>query len=190
MFRYISKLQFFDIFLKASFNSKLLLILSVYMRFKYVAIILGLVVDSEQLSEHVAQAGFILLNVLFCAGWLRRSETSAPFFLHLPHLQGRGQTEKRRPRAIVVFTCWKRGSDCYTQEQSNKPSFKVNGFWRFLHFRFPFFNRVAKMSSMDLEKLKMTGAGRAIAVLTSGGDAQGHYEVNHIALKKLKRRSC
>uniref|UniRef100_A0A4W6FG06 ATP-dependent 6-phosphofructokinase n=1 Tax=Lates calcarifer TaxID=8187 RepID=A0A4W6FG06_LATCA len=30
-----------------------------------------------------------------------------------------------------------------------------------------------KMSSMDLEKLKMTGAGRAIAVLTSGGDAQG-----------------
>lgn len=26
---------------------------------------------------------------------------------------------------------------------------------------------------MDLEKLKMTGAGRAIAVLTSGGDAQG-----------------
>uniref|UniRef100_A0A8C4NQS4 6-phosphofructokinase n=1 Tax=Dicentrarchus labrax TaxID=13489 RepID=A0A8C4NQS4_DICLA len=29
------------------------------------------------------------------------------------------------------------------------------------------------MSSMDLEKLKMTGAGRAIAVLTSGGDAQG-----------------
>lgn len=30
-----------------------------------------------------------------------------------------------------------------------------------------------KMSSMDLEKLKMTGAGRAMAVLTSGGDAQG-----------------
>ncbi|XP_076026107.1 ATP-dependent 6-phosphofructokinase, liver type [Genypterus blacodes] len=29
------------------------------------------------------------------------------------------------------------------------------------------------MSAMDLEKLKMTGAGRAIAVLTSGGDAQG-----------------
>lgn len=29
------------------------------------------------------------------------------------------------------------------------------------------------MSSVDLEKLKMTGAGRAIAVLTSGGDAQG-----------------
>ncbi|CAL8240934.1 unnamed protein product [Merluccius merluccius] len=29
------------------------------------------------------------------------------------------------------------------------------------------------MSCMDLEKLKMTGAGRAIAVLTSGGDAQG-----------------
>ncbi|XP_068602226.1 ATP-dependent 6-phosphofructokinase, liver type [Brachionichthys hirsutus] len=29
------------------------------------------------------------------------------------------------------------------------------------------------MCSMDLEKLKMTGAGRAIAVLTSGGDAQG-----------------
>ncbi|CAG09287.1 unnamed protein product [Tetraodon nigroviridis] len=29
------------------------------------------------------------------------------------------------------------------------------------------------MSSMDLERLKMTGAGRAIAVLTSGGDAQG-----------------
>ncbi|XP_077583982.1 ATP-dependent 6-phosphofructokinase, liver type isoform X1 [Stigmatopora nigra] len=29
------------------------------------------------------------------------------------------------------------------------------------------------MSSMDLEKLKMTGAGRALAVLTSGGDAQG-----------------
>ncbi|KAM9343337.1 ATP-dependent 6-phosphofructokinase, liver type [Pholidichthys leucotaenia] len=29
------------------------------------------------------------------------------------------------------------------------------------------------MSSMDLEKLKMTGAGRAMAVLTSGGDAQG-----------------
>lgn len=28
-------------------------------------------------------------------------------------------------------------------------------------------------SSMDLEKLKMTGAGRALAVLTSGGDAQG-----------------
>uniref|UniRef100_A0A672JK38 ATP-dependent 6-phosphofructokinase n=1 Tax=Salarias fasciatus TaxID=181472 RepID=A0A672JK38_SALFA len=29
------------------------------------------------------------------------------------------------------------------------------------------------MHSMDLEKLKMTGAGRAMAVLTSGGDAQG-----------------
>ncbi|XP_037136500.1 ATP-dependent 6-phosphofructokinase, liver type [Syngnathus acus] len=29
------------------------------------------------------------------------------------------------------------------------------------------------MASMDLEKLKMTGAGRALAVLTSGGDAQG-----------------
>uniref|UniRef100_A0A665WZE7 6-phosphofructokinase n=1 Tax=Echeneis naucrates TaxID=173247 RepID=A0A665WZE7_ECHNA len=29
------------------------------------------------------------------------------------------------------------------------------------------------MSSMDLEKLRMAGAGRAIAVLTSGGDAQG-----------------
>ncbi len=34
------------------------------------------------------------------------------------------------------------------------------------------------MSSMDLEKLKMTGAGRAIAVLTSGGDAQGDLKVN------------
>ncbi|KAM6934429.1 ATP-dependent 6-phosphofructokinase, liver type [Xenentodon cancila] len=29
------------------------------------------------------------------------------------------------------------------------------------------------MSSMDIERLKMSGAGRAIAVLTSGGDAQG-----------------
>ncbi|XP_029700217.1 ATP-dependent 6-phosphofructokinase, liver type isoform X2 [Takifugu rubripes] len=29
------------------------------------------------------------------------------------------------------------------------------------------------MSFMDVEKLKMTGAGRAMAVLTSGGDAQG-----------------
>ncbi|CAL8372617.1 unnamed protein product [Arctogadus glacialis] len=29
------------------------------------------------------------------------------------------------------------------------------------------------MTSMDLEKLKMTGTGRALAVLTSGGDAQG-----------------
>lgn len=29
------------------------------------------------------------------------------------------------------------------------------------------------MSLMDLEKLKMTCAGRAMAVLTSGGDAQG-----------------
>ncbi|XP_031714599.1 ATP-dependent 6-phosphofructokinase, liver type [Anarrhichthys ocellatus] len=29
------------------------------------------------------------------------------------------------------------------------------------------------MATMDLEKLKMTGAGRAMAVLTSGGDAQG-----------------
>ncbi|KAK2839693.1 hypothetical protein Q5P01_013433 [Channa striata] len=29
------------------------------------------------------------------------------------------------------------------------------------------------MSLMDLERLKMTGAGRAVAVLTSGGDAQG-----------------
>ncbi|XP_056286167.1 ATP-dependent 6-phosphofructokinase, liver type [Pseudoliparis swirei] len=29
------------------------------------------------------------------------------------------------------------------------------------------------MCSMDLEKLKMTGAGRCMAVLTSGGDAQG-----------------
>lgn len=34
------------------------------------------------------------------------------------------------------------------------------------------------MSSMDLEKLKMTGAGRAIAVLTSGGDAQGDLKLN------------
>ncbi|XP_063070414.1 ATP-dependent 6-phosphofructokinase, liver type-like [Engraulis encrasicolus] len=30
-----------------------------------------------------------------------------------------------------------------------------------------------RMSSVALEKLRMTGAGRAIAVLTSGGDAQG-----------------
>lgn len=29
------------------------------------------------------------------------------------------------------------------------------------------------MSTMDLEKLRMSGAGRAMAVLTSGGDAQG-----------------
>ncbi|KAJ8282326.1 hypothetical protein COCON_G00048450 [Conger conger] len=29
------------------------------------------------------------------------------------------------------------------------------------------------MASVDLEKLRMTGAGKAIAVLTSGGDAQG-----------------
>ncbi|KAG7464157.1 hypothetical protein MATL_G00184340 [Megalops atlanticus] len=29
------------------------------------------------------------------------------------------------------------------------------------------------MTSVDLEKLRMTGAGKAIAVLTSGGDAQG-----------------
>ncbi|KAG5852480.1 hypothetical protein ANANG_G00062870 [Anguilla anguilla] len=29
------------------------------------------------------------------------------------------------------------------------------------------------MTSLDLEKLRMTGAGKAIAVLTSGGDAQG-----------------
>ncbi|XP_061579650.1 ATP-dependent 6-phosphofructokinase, liver type isoform X2 [Cololabis saira] len=29
------------------------------------------------------------------------------------------------------------------------------------------------MSSMDIERLKMSGAGRAMAVLTSGGDAQG-----------------
>lgn len=42
------------------------------------------------------------------------------------------------------------------------------------------------MSSMDLEKLKMTGAGRAIGVLTSGGDAQGHYKVNHIAPRSLE----
>lgn len=34
------------------------------------------------------------------------------------------------------------------------------------------------MSSMDLEKLKMTGAGRAVAVLTSGGDAQGDLKRN------------
>lgn len=34
------------------------------------------------------------------------------------------------------------------------------------------------MSSMDLEKLKMTGAGRALAVLTSGGDAQGDLKRN------------
>lgn len=30
-----------------------------------------------------------------------------------------------------------------------------------------------RLNSVDLEKLKMTGAGRAMAVLTSGGDAQG-----------------
>lgn len=39
---------------------------------------------------------------------------------------------------------------------------------------------------MDEEKLKMTGAGRAMAVLTSGGDAQGHYKVYQIELKSLK----
>lgn len=32
---------------------------------------------------------------------------------------------------------------------------------------------VSRMTSVALEKLKMSGAGRAIAVLTSGGDAQG-----------------
>lgn len=36
----------------------------------------------------------------------------------------------------------------------------------------------------------MTGAGRAIAVLTSGGDAQGHHKVNHIALKSLKTQEA
>lgn len=34
------------------------------------------------------------------------------------------------------------------------------------------------MNSIDLEKLKMTGAGRAMAVLTSGGDAQGDFKQN------------
>uniref|UniRef100_A0A8C2NRG0 Phosphofructokinase domain-containing protein n=1 Tax=Capra hircus TaxID=9925 RepID=A0A8C2NRG0_CAPHI len=29
------------------------------------------------------------------------------------------------------------------------------------------------MASVDLEKLRTTGAGKAIGVLTSGGDAQG-----------------
>lgn len=46
---------------------------------------------------------------------------------------------------------------------------------------------------MDLEKLKMTGAGRAIAVLTSGGDAQGHSNLKStISLLKVlrRRRSC
>lgn len=38
------------------------------------------------------------------------------------------------------------------------------------------------MSSMDLEKLKMTGAGRAMAVLTSGGDAQGHLKLAKMSL--------
>lgn len=42
------------------------------------------------------------------------------------------------------------------------------------------------MISMDLEKLKMTGAGRAMALLTSGGDAQGHCKVNPTLLKCLK----
>lgn len=42
------------------------------------------------------------------------------------------------------------------------------------------------MSFVDVEKLKMTGAGRALAVLTSGGDAQGHYKLKHIVLKSLK----
>lgn len=42
------------------------------------------------------------------------------------------------------------------------------------------------MSFVDVEKLKMTGAGRALAVLTSGGDAQGHYKVKQILLKCLK----
>lgn len=41
------------------------------------------------------------------------------------------------------------------------------------------------MSSMDLEKLKMTGAGRAMAVLTSGGDAQGHLKCNQTSIHSL-----
>lgn len=64
---------------------------------------------------------------------------------------------------------------------------RLTDIWRFFRFRLvSFLTLAAKMSSMDLEKLKMTGAGRAIAVLTSGGDAQGHYKVNHITLKSLK----
>ena len=35
------------------------------------------------------------------------------------------------------------------------------------------------MSTMDMERLKMSGAGRAIAVLTSGGDAQGDLKTRH-----------
>lgn len=31
----------------------------------------------------------------------------------------------------------------------------------------------AAMATVDLEKLRMSGAGKAIGVLTSGGDAQG-----------------
>lgn len=41
------------------------------------------------------------------------------------------------------------------------------------------------MSSMDLEKLKMTGAGRAMAVLTSGGDAQGYKKVSFMAFNSV-----
>lgn len=41
------------------------------------------------------------------------------------------------------------------------------------------------MSSMDLEKLKMTGAGRAMAVLTSGGDAQGDLQVSQAGIQLL-----
>lgn len=41
------------------------------------------------------------------------------------------------------------------------------------------------MTSVALEKLKMSGAGRAIAVLTSGGDAQGR-----VSLTLFERVSC
>lgn len=52
----------------------------------------------------------------------------------------------------------------------------------FYFFKFSLFfcsceEKRLKMSLMDLEKLKMTCAGRAMAVLTSGGDAQGDLTI-------------
>lgn len=63
-----------------------------------------------------------------------------------------------------------------TRRGVNNPLRAIHLQWhgnRILLFRRSGFRSRSRMSSAGLEKLRMTGAGRAIAALTSGGDAQG-----------------
>lgn len=153
-----------------------------------------LVVHCEHVSEHVVQAEIICEPCCVVTDGNGVMKQALPVAATL-RLGAGPHVEEASPGDCSV-TCWRRGSlglasSCLLLWLTDVLIFLKQFLAQFQLFFFFFFckkqpNWAAKMSFMDVEKLKMTGAGRAMAVLTSGGDAQGHYEVNQIELKSLK----